>query len=172
MNIHRIPLPPNVMSMTRSEGCGMEIEVTTEHQLEFKFDSGPSRQFKIAVTDSIHGRRLAQLVTDLVPEYVLDLRDVLRFDLPGLSRDSFFNMLSAQGVHYERAPMGWQAISTYGIVTEATLPHQLYDKVIERNVRNLVLLVSRSEHALHTHTLLNFALSINHELGWEIERVA
>lgn len=143
-----------------------------DRQLEFDLGDRALRLLKIAVTDTIHGRRLTTLVDELTPEFVIDLRDVLRFDLPGLSREFFFHRLSAHGVHYARAPIAWHQISAYGITTDTKLPIRLHHEAVERWGGNLILLVSRAEHAMHMHAMLNMALSTHRCHGWSIERVS
>lgn len=140
-------------------------------QLELDFGGSALRLLKIAVTDTIHGGRLTALIDELTPEFVIDLRNVLRFDLPGMSRESFFHRLSARGVHYARAPIAWNDICSYGITARIDLPVRLYHEAVERWGGNLVLLVSRHEHAAHTHAMLNLALSSHRTQGWSIEQV-
>jgi len=140
-------------------------------QLEFDLGDRALRLLKIAIMDTIHGRRLTTLVDELTPEFVIDLRDVLRFDLPGMSRDAFFHRLSARGVHYARAPIAWHDISAYGVTTDTKLPIRLYHEAVERWGGNLILLVSRPEHAIHMHAMLNMALSVHRSQGWSIERI-
>lgn len=150
-----------------------ELVPVEDHGRQLEFDLGDRalRLLKIAVTDTIHGRRLTTLVDELTPEFVIDLRNVLRFDLPGMSREVFFHRLSARGVHYARAPVAWHEVSAYGITTSSKLPIRLYHEAIERWGGNLILLVSRPEHAVHTHAMLNMALSTHRANGWSIERV-
>lgn len=173
MNIRYLDIqnqPPGASTDVR-----LNVEYKRHHddrQLEFNFGDHSCRLLKIAITESIHGQTLTTLIDDLVPEFVLDLRDVLRFDLPGLSRDVFFHMLSARGVHYARAPIGWHNISARAMITNSALPPRLRHEAVERWGGNLVLLVSRLEHALHTQAMLNMALSSTRERGWRIERVS
>lgn len=143
-----------------------------DRQLELDLGDRSCRLLKIAITESIHGLTLKALIDELNPEFVLDLREVLRFDMPGLSRDHFFHMLSVRGVHYARAPIGWHHISPRALTANSALPQRLHHEAVERWGGNLVLLVSRPEHALHTQAMLNLALSSKREEGWRIERIA
>lgn len=173
MNVHYLhgstqhEQPPRIRANTIET-----VAPNPEAQLELDLGNQPCRLLRIAVTDTIHGRRLTSIVDEIVPEFVLDLRNVLRFDLPGLSRDFFFHRLSSRGVHYARAPIGWHTVSAWGLTTGSNLPPRLYHEAVERWGGNLLLLVSRAEHAMHTHAMLNMALSAKRATGWNIERVS
>ncbi|WP_454279021.1 hypothetical protein [Sphingomonas sp. Marseille-Q8236] len=173
MNVSYLEFPNHVSDVQAN--MAHHVDHLSRHddpQLELDLGDRACRIMKIAATESLHGQTLSALIDQVSPEFVLDLRDVLRFNLPGLSRDVFFHMLSARGVHYARVPIGWHSISPKAVTAGAPLPARLQHEAIERWGGNLVLLVSRNEHALHTQAMLNMALSSHRSRGWRIERVS
>lgn len=138
-------------------------------QLEFDLgDSDRVRRILVAVMDRIHGARLQELIAEIHPTVVLDLRNTIRFDLPGTSRDRFLDTVSRVRASYMRAPMAWQSDLKGPVLIDYALPIRLHHEVVERSDGNLMLLVNKSEHALRISSLLNVALSKNH-LSWDIE---
>jgi hypothetical protein len=169
MNIFQINRAGSSATIPQEDGSRVD---NSDRQLSLNFADPSCRLFMIAVTGSLHGRRLTDVIDKTSPRYVVDLRDVLRFDLPGLTRNLFFNNLSSKGVNYTRVPMRWHDVSPRALTVSGTLPPRLYHEAVEQTEGNLVLLVSRPEHALHTHALLNMALSINSRNSWRIEQAS
>lgn len=173
MNANLLQFPSRVSDI--DAGVATQVARHSGHdnpQFELDLGDRACRIMTIAVTDSLHGQTLLDVIDKVSPEFVLDLRDVLRFNLPGMSRDLFFHMLSNRGVHYARVPVGWHNIAPRAVTAGSTLPARLQHEAVERWGGNLVLLVSRNEHALHTQAMLNLVLSSRRSKGWQIQRVS
>lgn len=141
---------------------------------QLEFDLGEDdrvRRILVAVMDRIHGEHLHTLVAEIHPTVVLDLRNTIRFDLPGTSRDRFLDIVSRVSSSYMRAPMTWQSDLRGPVPINYTLPIRLHHEVIERSDGNLMLLVNKTEHALRISSLLNVALSKNSFKRWHIQHV-
>lgn len=149
---------------------GPRIERRDEYgQLEL--DLGDQvRRILVAAMDRIHGIRLHELVTEIHPVVVLDLRNTIRFDLPGMNRDSFLQTVSRVHSSYMRAPMKWQNDLRAAVQINAVLPVRLHHEVIERRDGNLMLLVNKPEHARKISSMLNVTLSQSHAKRWDIEQ--
>jgi len=140
-------------------------------QLELDLNDEPVRKIIVAAMDRIHGQTLHEIVADFHPALVLDLRNTIRFDLPGTSREVFLEMISQMHCAYMRAPITWDVNLRGPVQVELELPVRLRHEVIERPDGNLILLVNKSEHVLKLSSMLNVALSSYHANRWEIDQV-
>lgn len=143
-----------------------------DRQLELDLgDDDQIRRILVAVMDRIHGARLHDLVTEIHPAVVLDLRNTIRFDLPGTNRDRFLKVVSQVRSSYMRAPMAWHADLCGPVVADYVLPVRLHHEVVERSDGNLMLLVNKPEHAFRISSMLNIAFSKSRMRKWDIEHV-
>jgi hypothetical protein len=156
---HSAPASPRRLS-TNKQG---------QFQLELK--DGDIRHILIVVMDQVHGSRFASAVDRLPPVVVVDLRQTLRFDQPGLSRASFFDHLTKLRAVYMREPIEWHHFPTKHINHNRSLPTRLYHEAVERWEGHIALLVSKFEHARYLESMLNMALMERRPDGWEIEHV-
>lgn len=140
-------------------------------QLELDLGDDRVRRILVAAMDRIHGLRLHELVTEVHPVVVLDLRNTIRFDLPGTNRDRFLEIVSRVQSSYMRAPMTWHGDLRAPVHIDLVLPVRLHHEVVERHDGNLMLLVNKPEHALRISSMLNVTLSQNHIKKWDIEQV-
>jgi hypothetical protein len=135
-------------------------------------DDDRVRRILVAVMDRIHGTRLHDLVVEIHPAVVLDLRNTIRFDLPGTSRDRFLDSVSRIRSSYMRAPMPWTADIGGPVLVDYDLPVRLHHEVIERSDGNLMLLVNKPEHAFRISSILNVALSKKSLRRWDIQHAS
>lgn len=139
-------------------------------QLELDLGDDPVRRILVAAMDRLHGLRLHALLVEIHPVLVLDLRNTIRFDLPGTSRNLFLQTVSKARSSYMRAPMEWHRSVQAPVHIEVNLPGRLRHEVIEKHEGNLMLLVNKPEQALHVSSMLNVTLSQSHLTGWDIEQ--
>lgn len=147
------------------------LSTNKQGQFQFELKDGEIRHILIVVMDEVHGSRLASAVDRLPPVVVVDLRQTLRFDQPGLSRTSFFDHLSRLRSVYLREPIEWHQLPTKHINDKSSLPIRLYHEAVERWEGHIALLVSKLEHARYLESVLNIALMERRPDGWEIEQV-
>lgn len=140
-------------------------------QFEFELDGGEIRCFLIVAMDEVHGSKLLAELERHHPAIVLDLRSILRFDQPGISRSAFFRILSRTHSHYMREPVIWGDIQLRHMNASTYLPARLYHETVERWEGNVALLVSKIAQAKHLEALLNLTLSQRRPTGWGIEQV-
>lgn len=154
----------NIFSMQFSHGTtALSLSKTTfktssrESQLEFDFGNSHIRRVLVAAMERIHGARLHELLYELHPTVVLDLRNTIRFDLPGTNRDLFLGRISELRSCYVRAPMEWKAGPTSGHDGNDLypLPDRVNEQVLDIREGNVMLLVNRSIHAAHISSLLD-----------------
>lgn len=130
----------------------------------------PHRLITIIAMDIIHGCRLHETLVDLKPAVAIDLRHVVRFDLPDFSRLKFFADLSATNALYVRAPVEWHRVETRPLVDNRdSLPSRVRHELVEREDGNVLLMVAKTEQQRHVAAHLNFLLSELHRSDWRID---
>lgn len=146
--------------------------VRQDHNGQLELDLGDDRirRILVAAMDRIHGLRLHELVAEVHPVTVLDLRHTIRFDLPGTSRLMFLESVSRVRSLYMRVPMEWHGDVQSAVNVDVVLPVRLHHEVVERRDGNLMLLVKKPEHALRISSMLNVTLSKSDLHGWDIEQ--
>lgn len=146
------------------------VQFDAEGQLSLALDDEPARRIVVAALDRIHGARLHELMTELHPALVLDLRHSVRFDLPGTSRTLFLDRISRLRSCYMRAPIEWHRIDVRPATTGGALPVRLHHELLEREHGNVMLLVAQPEHGRHMSSILNLELARAKAQGWRIEQ--
>lgn len=140
-------------------------------QLEFNLGDDQVRKILVAAMDRIHGLRLLELVQEVHPVVVLDLRNAIRFDLPGTSRHMFLESVARVRSMYMRVPMEWRANVHTFVQADLDLPSRLHHELIERGDGNVMLLVKNPEHALRISSMMNVTLSKFQTKHWDIQQV-
>ena len=157
---HRKPSAPRRLSTDR------------QGQFRLELQEGDIRHILIVAMDAVHGSRVATAVEKTLPITVVDLRQTLRFDQPGLSRASFFDQLKRVRATYLREPVDWPHLQSCRLITNQRLPIRVYHEAVERWDGHIALLVSKAEHAQYLGALLNRDLSECRPAGWDILQVA
>jgi hypothetical protein len=116
------------------------------------------RRIVVAAVDRLHGSRLHELIVDLHPTVVMDLRHTIRFDLPGTNRGCFLEHLSNARSLYLRVPLEWPHLDVKPVNRTIAIPTRLYHETVERPEGNLMLLVAKPDHARYISTALNLAI--------------
>lgn len=145
--------------------------IDQDGQYELDFFNEETRSFLIVAMDEVHGLKLLSEIERVHPSIVLDLRSILRFDQPGISRAKFFGILNRTDAVYCREDMHWSKIKIRHMGVSAHLPQRLFHEAVERWEGNIALLVSKNLQARHLETMLNLTLSQWRPSGWGIEKV-
>lgn len=166
--VNRVDTPPS----STAPRAPRRLSTDRQGQFQLELNGCEVRHIIIIVMDAVHGSRLATTVEKLLPATVIDLRQTLRFDQPGSSRSTFFDLLSRTRSTYIRAPIEWSGIQTRHLATDQRLPTRVFHETVERWEGHIALLVSKVEQARFLATTLNLTLSVRRTEGWDILQVA
>lgn len=138
-------------------------------QLTFEFYQVEHNKMTIAVMDTVHGIEFCDIVSELRPKVVLDMRRSVRFDLPGSSRSHIFRQFSKNGTLYSRASLKWHDLTPSDFMLgENSLSIRLKHELLEREESPLLILVQKSSHAQLLHSFVNRQLQESGKDNWLI----
>ncbi|WP_249696553.1 hypothetical protein [Stappia sp. WLB 29] len=131
----------------RDEGAAQE----DFEQLSFRFDTeteGPESVIYIVTMDNIHGRKFCDIIIAKKPKIIIDLRQTVRFDLPGTNRDVVFKHFNASNSLYLRNPLPWHELRIRDfILGERKISLRLEHEVAERKQNPVLILAPSAEKA-------------------------
>ena len=160
---------PEVMSEAHSPG------VRSSEQLSFSFNNVETQvdhRVEIVAMDSLHGKRLCKLIMSSKPTVALDLRHVIRFDLPGTSREQVLSYLRAINTLYVRDPIPWHNLQRRDFISgDRVISQRLEHETVERKQSPVLLFVPKDEHVRLLTAYLNRVFSKRGEGPWEISAV-
>lgn len=138
--------------------------------LPFEGDGGVQRILIVAM-DEIHGSQFLALLRSVRPKAVVDLRHLIRFDLPGTNRDEVFYNLSHLRSLYVNASVPWHQLRRQDLISNDTSISQRLDhEVVERQDSPLVLLTAKKSELFEIAAYLNRSLSTRSNRAWKIEQ--
>ena len=144
-------------------------------QLCFSFDDEVSHDrhlVEIVSMDGLHGKHLCQLILAKRPKVVLDLRHVMRFDLPGTSREQVLSHFRAISTLYVREPLPWHELQRRDFISgNRTLSQRLEHETVERKQSPIMLFVPKDEHISLVSAYLNRVFSTRGQGRWQISTV-
>lgn len=163
----RFDLPaPDVFPEVRSP------RAPSNEQLCFSFDDEElhdSHRIEIVSMDGLHGKRLCELILSKRPKVAVDLRHVIRFDLPGTSREQVLSYFRATSTLYVREPLPWHILQRRDFVSGGkTISQRLEHETVERKQSPVMLFVPKDEHVRFLTAYLNRVCSNRAEGRWEI----
>lgn len=143
------------------------------YQLSLPFDDqAVLTQIAIVAMDHIHGVQLCRLILDLKPRKAVDLRHLIRFDLPGTSRTEIFYYLSSVHTLYVKASLPWHQLQPRDFILDDTpLSQRLNHEIVEREESPILLLASKKDEARYLTAYLHRVLSSRAKRPWKIEQV-
>jgi hypothetical protein len=110
---------------------------------------------------------------DLKPKVAIDLRLLIRFDLPGASRAEIFNHLKLVNTLYVKDSMQWNRLKAHDLMlSESTLSHRLNHEVVERDDSPILLLASKKDEARYLGAYLNRILSMRAKRPWRVDQAS
>ena len=147
-----------------------ELVVPHGHQFSLPFVDKPAdRQTVIVPMEHIHGEQLCRLITDLKPQVVIDLRYVIRFDLPGTSRASIFRHIRAASSSYITIPVPWHQCQARDFMADkALLPARFTQEILNREGSAVLLLVARRTEARYLATYIHRILADQAGSSWHV----
>lgn len=151
-----------------------QVQTQDEIQLSFEFcQNEKSNKLTIVVMETVHGLDFCNLVSDLVPKIILDMRLSVRFDLPGSSRDHIFNQFKRSRALYSRASLNWHDLTHSDFMLgENSLSNRLNHELLEREESPLLILVQKPSHAQLLHSFVNRQLKGNGKENWSVGHCA
>jgi len=165
---HDLPATELVAEARRSR-------VRSGEQLSFSFADVEVRdghRVEIVAMDGLHGRRLCELIMTKKPKVALDLRHVIRFDLPGTSREQVLSYFRATNTLYVRDPVPWHALQRRDFIAgEKVISQRLEHETVERRQSPVMLFVPKEEHVRFLTAYLNRVFSNRGDGYWEITAV-
>lgn len=148
---------------------------SSNEQLCFSFSdeqSHDSHRIEIVSMDGLHGKRLCELILSNRPKVAVDLRHVIRFDLPGTSREQVLSYFRATSTIYVREPLPWHILQRRDFISGDTIISQrLEHETVERKQSPVMLFVPKDEHVSYLTAYLNRVFSHRGKGRWEISAV-
>lgn len=130
-----------------------------------------SKKIVVVAMDHMHGAQFRSLILSLKPRTVIDLRHLIRFDLPGTSRAEIFSCFSRVHALYVNDSLPWHELQPRDFMTDGnSLSHRLSHEVIERDNSPIMLLASKVEDARLLASYLHRITSSSMKGAWVIER--
>lgn len=140
-----------------------------EFQLSLPLDDRMAKQIVIVAMEHIHGIRLCGIIRDLMPKVAVDVRHLIRFDLPGTSRSEIFSQFAMLHTLYVKASLPWHTLTPRDFMLETIpLSQRLSHEVVERDDTPVLLLASRKVEVRYLTTFLSRALSAQARSPWKI----
>lgn len=165
---YSLPAPEVVSEAHRSR-------VRSGEQLSFSFDDVEARdghRVEIVAMDGLHGRRLCELIMSKKPKVALDLRHVIRFDLPGTSREQVLSYFRATNTLFVRDPLPWHVLQRRDFIAgDKVISQRLEHETVERKQSPVMLFVPKEEHVGFITAYLNRVFSNRGDGRWEITAV-
>lgn len=124
----------------------ISVHVTpTDWQLDLPFDAHPiGVSVVIASLEAMTGAQLRSLLADRRPDTVVDLREMIRFDLPGTNRGDIFKTFRYFNAHYVKDPLPWHSLTTRDFgASDNPVSTRLIHEVVERSLSRVMIFVTR-----------------------------
>ena len=143
-------------------------------QLPLPFDTEPLGPRIIIVSmETMNGPALRRLIQDLRPNAAVDLRELIRFDLPGMSRHDVLRTLHANHAHYVKDPLPWHRLDARAFATlEGPISNTLIHEIVERHADCVMILVHRSDDSRAIASHLHKVLSQRMSSPWHVEEAS
>ncbi len=137
---------PGVDATLASAPPKISVEVTPpDWQLDLPFDGrSTGLSIVIASLEAMTGAQLRKLLADRRPDTVLDLREMIRFDLPGTNRGDIFKTFNYFNAHYVRDPLPWHSLTARDFgASDDPVSTRLIHEVVERSLSRVMIFVTR-----------------------------
>lgn len=165
---------PNSQSESSKRQRIKATRVPRDWQLSLPFEDAPSGPTILIVTmDGMNGEVFRGLIRERRPSSAIDLREMIRFDLPGSSREDVFRTLQAASTHYVKDPLPWHRLDAHAwAALEGPLSNTLVHEIAERDAHCVLVLVYRHAEARAIASHLTKVLSERMQGPWHIEEAS
>ena len=159
-------MPSNVIKFAPSELSNNSTK--REQQLSFGFDQ-EKQQIDLAIVsmELVHGLDFYEIISQLKPKVVLDVRHSVRFDLPCVNRSVIFKKFDECGSFYSHISLKWHKFNKSDVMLgNIVFPQKLNHELFERTDIPLLMLVQKAFQANWLQTLIHrrFAENSNKKL--------
>lgn len=170
MNVTAPPEPQDADAPARPRRRISGNMVPPDWQFALPFDETPGPTVVIVPMVRMNGPSFRTLLRTRRPAAAVDLRALIRFDLPGTSRDDIFRAMSAQKTHYVKDPLPWHELDARAWATmEGPASNALVHEISERQAECVFVLVHRDADAHSIAVHLNRVLSQRLKTPWRVE---
>jgi hypothetical protein len=145
-----------------------------EWQMSLPFDEKPTELSIIIVsTETINGETLKKIINDYKPQSAVDLRQLIRFDLPGTSREDIFRTFLSQRTHYIRDSLPWSHLDEIQILkSKSPLSNVLMHEIVKKGANCVLVFVYKRKEVYPIARHLNNIISSKVKTPWRIKEVS
>jgi len=168
----RAALPREASSNRRQKIDAASIP--RDWQLALPFDDMPIGPTVLIVPmEAMNGSTLRGLITERRPTSAVDLRQLIRFDLPGTSREDVFRTLHAHRTHYVKDPLPWHRLDARALaMLDGPVSNALVHEIAERDAHCILVFVYKPDEARSIASHLTKVLGARMEGPWRIEEAS
>lgn len=143
-------------------------------QLSLPFDDLPLGPTIVVVPmETMNGPALRGLIQNRRPNAAVDLRELIRFDLPGTSREDVFRTLHTYHTYYVKDPLPWHRLDARALaLLDGPVSNTLVHEIAERSAACVFVLVYKHDDARSIASHLNKVLSERMDGPWHIEEAS
>lgn len=136
-------------------------QVPPDWQLPLPFgENRPSTTILIVPTEFMNGPALRSIISERRPRSVVDLREMIRFDLPGTSRDDVFRTMRLYNTFYVSDPLPWHRLDAKAFaMLQGPISSVLFHEIVERKSECVLVFVFRHDESRLIVAHLNKILS-------------
>lgn len=140
-------------------------------QLPLPFDDTPIGPTVLIVPMvTMNGSTLRGLINERRPNSAVDLRELIRFDLPGTSREDVFRTLQVHHTYYVKDPLPWHRLDARALaMLDGPVSNKLVHEIAEQRAACIFVLVYKHDEARSIASHLTKVLSERMVGPWHIE---
>lgn len=127
----------------------------------------------IVSMDAMNGATLRGLISEWRPDSAVDLREMIRFEIPGTSREDVFRTLRIHQTHYVPDPLPWHRLDARAwALLEAPISSKLVHEIAERSPACVFVFVQKHDEVRSIAAHLTKVLSERMRGPWHIEEAS
>lgn len=122
--------------------------------------------------DVVHGEQLIELLCDAKPRIIIDVRSLIRFNLPGMNRELIFKKFYKLSSMYIRESIKWESVTSHDVmVGNYEIPTRICYELLNMHHGCALLMTEKQAEARMLASALNRFLSADKNSNWVIERM-
>lgn len=142
------------------------------YQFSLPFESKENHKNIVVISvDRAHGSDFCRLILKLKPKVAIDVRHLIRFDLPGTNRSEVFQCFKLSHTIYINESIPFHEFKPRDfLVSDNKLSQRLHHEIVERGDSPILILVSKAEEARYLTSYLHRLLSSHAAHPWKVEQ--